>query len=886
MRKKDRRLSSYIFDFVFLAILFICFIYIFLTGQKLMSLAINVSQYTLDQYSAILSNVVDVKLEIARNMSTENSIRDRNLIMKNDASSIEDKLLPMAETIRLEKIERVFIIGLDGKGTSNFGESVDFSEYSFFNESYEMITSGRQVVIELKNGVVENKEVFSTLYPIYSNELSYEIIGIIYVSYPLTILNDIIMTMPLLSEHSHGIILNTDKSSEVKIIAGHYKNEIETFLANPEPLTQDDPLYQLSKLAHSILNSDNVYIDSAIQVDKYLILHKNIVTTPWILFLSESKNDVFGSVNIFLLSIPLIIFIFILGTVFSVILYFRRLKTNLDTEKSKALTAIELANLIEISISTDGFIKRVNKVFLHSTGYTEEEIVGVHISNIVISYLKDDFMQKISDFVNGSYIYNMDIPIIKKDGSELFLLWNSNIVSLNANNDTYEILAVNITELKEYEKSIKNLAYYNRLTGLPNRTYLRKHIKGLMSKKVGIALVFIDFDNFKNINEILGHSKGDEVILEGKRRIESLQKSVPFKVFLSRVGGDEFMAILSDVKDFGQIGDYANKILNVIMEDFIINDTKINITCSIGISLYPEDGEHYGDLFSKAEIAMNKAKDKGGERIVFFNTEMKNEIEAAMLLENDLKEAIRNKEFVLYYQPQYSLKTGKLYGYEALIRWISPKRGFVSPDEFIPIAERKQLIIPIGQWVMREAARFLKELEQQGITDISISINVSTPQILRDDFVSTSLSILKEEQVDFNTIKFELTESIMLDSIDVNLVKIKELNQNGIRFALDDFGTGYSSLTYLTKIPIQILKIDKSFVDTILEEGDEKKAIISTLIDLAHNINVEVVAEGVEEKLQLDWLISKGCNICQGYYTGRPVPKKEALQLLNNNIFT
>ena len=882
MNKKNNQRVSTPLIFIYIFFFAIIFVYVFFSGQKLLRLAQDVSNPTVNQSVRALSRSIDNKINAVNELALSPILRDESIEKRR-------KLFHAQSNSELQNTERIFIINSDGFGISNFDEAIDFTDHHFYKYALSEAMIGNSTFIEVDSGILQGDDpLFIITAPIYALRSDHELSGILYVSTKIETLSQI--TSDILESYDADIItvsiISTSENGNIRFISGNIEQNLNFDPLDKNNLNLDSPFYEFASLLNAAAITSRTGQETfELNNVSYYSFYERIPNTTWTVFAFAPESNSISSTDTSLFLLSFIILVALGIWIFIFILDSHKLYANLRIEQNKTLNIIEAVNLVQISINKSCKLKDVNNNFLSLTGYRREDILDTNIISIVVVNYKSEFEKRLKGLMEGKRIINIDIPILKKDGSELFLLWSatpSELTNADTVDEVYEILATNITEIKEYEKNIRTLAYYNSLTGLPNATYLREYVGKLINAKVRFMLVLLDLDNFKNINDILGHSKGDIIIEETTKRILSVSVD---DVFVSCTGGDKFVMVVKEDEGFEMVDDYTSTLLGLVRQEYFLDELKINISCSIGISFFPENSDSYSGLYSRAEIAMSKTKLQGKGQAVFFNTEMKNELEKAILLEHDLKEAIKNEEFVLYYQPQYSLETGKLYGFEALIRWISPTRGFVPPDIFIPSAEKNQLIIPIGKWVMREAARFLKELESIGEKDISIAINVSPTQFMKDSFVESSLNILSSVGVELDKVKFELTESVMLDSVENNLSKIKTLNSKGINFALDDFGTGYSSLTYLTKIPIQFLKIDKSFVATILDIKDDKKAIISTILELASGIDVKVVAEGVEEKEQLDWLIKRGCDICQGYHTGRPLPRIEAMKVLGNSIF-
>jgi diguanylate cyclase (GGDEF)-like protein len=437
-------------------------------------------------------------------------------------------------------------------------------------------------------------------------------------------------------------------------------------------------------------------------------------------------------------------------------------------------------------------------------------------------------------------------------------------------------LAVAGNKVDEYESKLHYEAYHDQLTGLKNRRSLIKNIEELeaLKTKGKVALLILDIDNFKYINDTMGHHFGDLLLKKVSARLEEICED-DCRVY--RPGGDEFIILLENYDESALVEKLALKILKECTLGYEIDCSKLFISISIGISLYPEHGESLDALFKNADIAVYKAKETGKKKIVFFNKAMNEAIAERVLLEKHLRTALDNDEFLLYYQPQLDIETNKVTGLEALIRWNNLDLGFVSPLRFISIAEDTHMIIPIGEWVIRNACKFLKKLHLQGHEELSMSVNVSMLQLIQDDFVDKLMMILEELELNPECLELEITESILMESYEAIAAKLGILRDVGIRIALDDFGKGYSSLNYLKQLPISTLKIDKSFVDTILA-GDTDKSLTDLIIRIGRTMDLCVVAEGVETKEQFDFLSSHKCTKIQGYFFSKPIPEEAVMK--------
>lgn len=471
------------------------------------------------------------------------------------------------------------------------------------------------------------------------------------------------------------------------------------------------------------------------------------------------------------------------------------------------------------------------------------------------------------------------IDISKRKQAEFKL--NNSYQELEA---TYEQLTATQQELVgqydmlvENQKNMHRMAYVDSLSNLPNRLSLLETMEHYFRRPGGkAALLFVDTDNFKYINDTLGHKSGDILIRKASERLQSL---VHEGAMLSRLGGDEFVIFIRDAENREEVLQLAEDIMRAFRKSFLIGESNLYVSASIGISFYPEDGETTEEILKNADVAMYRAKEAGKSTYVVYDKSMHTSFNERMNIEKHLRSAMNNNEFELHYQPQVDIRTGLISGFEALIRWNSPVLGFVSPLSFIKIAEDSRLIIYIGEWVLREASSFMKSVHERTGVPYKISVNISIIQLLQDDFVEMVLDSLAESGLEPSCLELEITESIFMESFDSTVSKLEFLKSRGIRIALDDFGTGYSSLSYLQHLPISTLKMDKKFIDSLEEKG-YSQSFVQTIIILGHKMGLDVVAEGVEDAGQLAFLKESGCDKVQGYLISRPVPKRKVKELL------
>lgn len=437
---------------------------------------------------------------------------------------------------------------------------------------------------------------------------------------------------------------------------------------------------------------------------------------------------------------------------------------------------------------------------------------------------------------------------------------------------------LDVTMLKEYQRKLQYLAYHDSLTGLPNRLMLLNYwIEISANNRKKIAIFFIDSDNFKLINDTLGHSFGDQLIVAIGSRLQTIleKESVVF-----RIAGDEFVICAPGLNSVKEVGDVADQILRSFNEPFELENIRVHVSVSIGIAIYPDHAVEAGEMLKNADMAMYKAKELGKNRYVIYDPSLQMVVDERMKLEKNLRDALCKNEFSLYFQPQIDLKTGKVSGFEALLRWLSPELGMVPPLKFIKIAEESGMIIKLGEWVLERACEFLKKLARTTGVQYSIAVNVSIIQLMQDNFVQQVLDILDKYQVNPESIELEITESVLIESFEVIYQKLKMLRDHRIRIALDDFGKGYSSLNYLCQLPISTLKIDKTFIDNIVNI-DKAPIITGDIVAIGHKVGLEVIAEGVEIKEQMEYLVKHGCDKIQGYFYCKPLPEKEVIGFIN-----
>jgi len=523
-------------------------------------------------------------------------------------------------------------------------------------------------------------------------------------------------------------------------------------------------------------------------------------------------------------------------------------------------------------------ILAVNEAFSDITLYSENELLS-HTPKILKSNKHNrEFYSKMWEELATKGKWQGEIYNRKKNG-DVYLEWLtiSAIKNSKGKVKNYVALINDITKIKEAEDQLSFLAYHDTLTGLPNRKLFRRKLREAIerAKDSKIAVLFIDLDNFKNVNDTLGHPIGDVLL---KKVAKKILCELDSDESMARLGGDEFIILMDNIKSIEAVVEKANDLTHLLCESVFVDKNELSVSASIGVSIYPDDGKDIDTLIKNSDLAMYQAKAKGKNSFEFYKQEMSKDIIERLSIEQELRKAIDNDEFELYYQPQVDMDNKKLTGAEALIRWNHPKKGLVSPAKFIPVAEESGLIVEIGEWVVKKACKELREFKDKGLELPHLSINLSVRQIEKSDITAIVNKHLKLNNLPPQSLELEITESIiMTKKTNSTINKLKDL---GVLLSIDDFGTGYSSLSYLKNLPIYKLKIDKSFVQD-LQTDDNDKAITKAIIALSKTMGLKVIAEGVEEKEQEEFLKEQGCFEAQGYLYSKPVCKKELLKIWN-----
>ncbi|OTE98161.1 diguanylate cyclase [Crenothrix sp. D3] len=527
-------------------------------------------------------------------------------------------------------------------------------------------------------------------------------------------------------------------------------------------------------------------------------------------------------------------------------------------------------------------ILQVNKAFTHITGYSSKEAIGKNPHFLSSGCHDVNFYASMWDSINRTGVWKGEVSDRHKNGEifSKYLIINA-VEDLDGSVMNYVGTFTDITVSKAAMDKIEHLSFYDSLTDLPNRLLLSERLNRVLaaSHHSGrkAALLFIDLDNFKNLNDTLGHDMGDLLLQQVAQRLTACVREVDT---VARLGGDEFVILLPNLSKknseaLTQTGTVGNKILSHLNQPYQLATHDYYNTPSIGATVFSHKGEItdklLNELLKQADIAMYAAKTSGRNTLCFFDPQMQANIIARVILESDLRQALAKKQFILYYQIQ-TTHDGSAIGAEVLIRWQHPQKSLIPPDYFIPLAEETGLIVDIGLWVLKMACAQLKRWEDCPHTkNLLLSINVSAKQFYQPDFVERVSQILSDSAIKPEQLKFELTESLVLNDVNETIFKMNALKKIGVQFSMDDFGTGYSSLNYLTRLPFNQLKIDQSFVRNIGVKPSDA-TIVKTIIGMAHNLDMEVIAEGVETEAQREFLEQHGCMFYQGYLFSKPVP--------------
>lgn len=533
------------------------------------------------------------------------------------------------------------------------------------------------------------------------------------------------------------------------------------------------------------------------------------------------------------------------------------------------------------SVDRQGRFTELNPAVERISGYAPEELLNRDHAEILVPEYVDISLSHLHNAIAGQR-EESEASIIHKAGHRVELSVITMPIVVDGEIDGMFCIAEDITERKQVERMINRMAFTDCLTDLPNRRLFKQRLMESVEESQAndqkLAVLFIDLDRFKIINDSLGHAFGDHVLQAVGERLHGCVRE---QDTLSRMGGDEFTLLLPNLSSPDDAVLMSERILKMVREPLVVDGTEVHITASIGIALFPENGQDADTLMKNADIAMYRIKEHGKNNFQFYSDVMNEDAMRSLKLERELRKAIEREEFVLHYQPQVNVATGLITGMEALIRWEHPERGLLSPIHFIPLAEETGLIVPIGEWVLRKACQDGHRWLSGGLYPMRMAVNLSLIQFQETHLVETIQGILAETGLDPKYLELEITESIAMNNVEQVVAKLEQLVELGVQISIDDFGTGFSSLSYLKKFPIHKLKIDRSFITDITRDPDDA-SIVSAIIAMANSLKLDLIVEGVETEAQQSYLHRLGCFEMQGYLFSRPLPASMLEQLLQH----
>ncbi|NQD37190.1 EAL domain-containing protein [Permianibacter sp. IMCC34836] len=557
----------------------------------------------------------------------------------------------------------------------------------------------------------------------------------------------------------------------------------------------------------------------------------------------------------------------------------------------KLSQAVEQSPSGVVIVDRTGHIEYVNRSFVEMHGYESGEVIGIDLGELITQQSPSQRTHQLRDALNNGGSWRGELHTRRKDGHTIWeyvslspiqpeITPGPNGLAAVLNPAHFLVMLEDITVRKEYEQKLMRQASFDELTKLPNRLLAFDRLSVALAdarrNNNRVALFFIDLDNFKNVNDTLGHFAGDALLIEAAGRLQSCLRET---TTLARFGGDEFILVMPELDSPNSARVLAQRILKVLQHPFHIHGRELFISASIGITICPDDGETTQILLQNADAAMYRSKEQGKNAFSFFTPEMNRLAAQRLTLETQLRRALPQSEFHLVYQPVVSARSLSIVAVEVLLRWQNSELGLVAPDQFIPIAEETGQIVPIGEWVLRESCRTVAQWQQEIAAPLRLAVNVSARQFTGSGMVTTVRDALVDSGLPAELLELEITERLVLHETAANSSQLHQINEMGVRLSVDDFGTGYSALSYLKRFPFDVLKIDRSFVRDVTRDRDNA-ALAKAIIAMAHGLDMQVIAEGVETVEQRDFLLEHGCDMMQGYFFSRPLPADQFIAMI------
>lgn len=815
-----------------------------------------------------------------------------NSIINNTELPLEQRLAELRKQLSLNRFRRLSIVDTEGNSVTTDGVELYVGDRTYFIDAMQGKTSISDPIESRVDGAMVI--VFSV--PVINDD---KVAGVLYATYDADVLS--LMTDSIkLNDNGSTYILN----SRGDVIAHRDRDLVYSMMNDMETAKTNPAFEDLARLEAKMIAGEKGAGEYVYYGEKKYMGYSPIGSTGWSIAVTAPKTEVFSKLG----PAFILLFVFIITATAVIAAVLSRssfLERDLIQQQVNTLRISDFMNLIALTIKRDGAILSTNRyadeMVFYFEKFSEEKV------NNIYELLSEEDGNKLRNIISNSQEQSSSTSLelaFSHNSSKIMHIYCS-AVSDKENNEVIEILGIDITdrveqenklqdsfeeltmvygELAATEETIRQQAYMDSLTGLPNRSALYNEAKKILTrdKSQRHALIYMDLDNFKYVNDFFGHTTGDLLLKEVGSRMKAAFSTDDL---VARFEGDEFVIFLRNVQTNDEVSNKVSSVLNIFGEPFIIMKKHFHLSASCGFAISPDHARNVEELLKCSDVAMHRAKGEGRNKCVMFESDMSNDFAERINMETGLRKAIDDEKFLLYYQPQVELNSGQISGFEALIRWKSDEHGIIPPMKFIHIAEETALIVPIGRWVLQTACRFIKELNDSMHRRYTISVNISVIQLMQADFVATVLDTLEQTGLEPALLELELTESKLLEIVELNMKKLYELREKGVQISIDDFGKGFSSLSYLKQLPIDTLKIDKSFVDDI---PDNDNSMIESIIHIGHRRNLVVVAEGVEKQEQIEFLTRYKCDKVQGYYYSRPVPENEVrklvqLHIVNNN---